>query len=69
MEESFGSRKFFRFKRGLSKEDKDLRSATKQEQDKEDKEKRERAKPKPKKFTISTEKKKEPASEKKEEAQ
>jgi penicillin-binding protein 1A len=55
------SRKFFRFKRGLSKEDKELRSATETED--EDKENRERAKPKPKKFTISTEKKEEPVKE------
>ena len=47
------SRKFFRFKRGLSQEDKDLRSAA---EDDDEKENRERAKPKPKRFTISTEK-------------
>ena len=44
------SRKFFRFKHGLSKEDKELRSATR------DEDAAERAKPKPKRFTISTHK-------------
>ena len=58
------SRKFFRFKHGLSQEDKELKSATETDDSKEI---REKAKPKPKTFTIST-KEKEPAVEKEEPA-
>lgn len=47
------SRKFFRFKRGLSKEDKELRSAN---ENADEDEAIERAKPKPKRFTITTKK-------------
>ena len=59
------SRKFFKYKRSLSQEDKDLRSAAKNddaEDDNEDDDQEddfEKAKPKPKKFTISTERKEE----------
>ncbi len=59
------SRKFFRFKHGLSKEDKELRSAN----DNNDDNTVERAIPRPKRFTISTEKNKDDDDDKKQETE